>query len=228
MRRRDLLVALAALHRRSIELAGSSAAFYRTGTHDRGLAMKMNYWDSKWNLNEAQCPCDIHFNDWIDARRLTGKSIYHFGTGKHHIVGIRQATSRSDNVVFAITASPAEYEAYVKLVTEQPQISKSYLVYFGDIYLTNPRLFPDFDILALFHLGEFFAPNTASPEYGGLTDLSLTRTLLGKTRPGGNVLIFTGSFAHDKAEAVAMELEAEAALAFVEAFKTLLVYRKAG
>src|SRR5205807_4079460 len=102
----------------------------------------MNYWNSKWDLNETQCPCDVHFNDWIDARGLTCKSIYHFGTGMHHIVGIRQAANRASNAVFAITASPDEYEAYVKLATEQPQIAKSYLVYFGDIYLTNPRLLP--------------------------------------------------------------------------------------
>jgi hypothetical protein len=192
------------------------------------MIVKMNFWDAKWDLDEAQCPCDIHFNDWIEAEKLTGKTIYHFGTGKHHLVGLRQAGNGSNNAVFGITASPEEYDAYIKLVTARPQISKSYLCYFGDIYLTNPRLLPELDIVALFHLGEFIHETTTSPEYGGVSDLALTRLLLKKTRPGGNLLIFTGSFAHDKAEAVAAQLEQAGEVAFVGAFKTLLVYRKVG
>lgn len=191
-----------------------------------GKTVRMNFWDAKWDLDEGQCPCDIHFNDWLDAERLTGKSIYHFGTGKHHVVGIRQATNGSNNVVFGITASPEEYDAYIRLVTEQPQISKSYLCYFGDIYLTNLRLLPELDVVALFHLGEFISDTTTTPEYGGLSDFALTRALLSKTRPRGYVLIFTGSFAHDKAEAIAAELERAGEIAFESAFKTLLVYRK--
>ena len=188
----------------------------------------MNFWDAKWDLDEAQCPCDIHFNEWVEAHDLTSKTIYHFGTGKHHVVGVHQATNGSDNVVFGITASPEEYEAYIRLVTERPQVSKSYLCYFGDIYLTNRGLLPELDLVALFHLGEFIHESTTSPEYGGLDDLDLTRTLLGRTRPGGYVLIFTGSFAHDTAEAVAAELVRSKELSFVEAYKSLLVYRKVG
>jgi hypothetical protein len=189
--------------------------------------MRMNFWDAKWDLDEAQCPCDIHFNDWIDAEKLTGKTIYHFGTGKHHVVGLRQATNGSGNVVFGITASPEEYDAYIKLATEQPQVTKSYLCYFSDIYLANPRLLPDLDIVALFHLGEFIHETTTSPEYGGVDDLALTRLLLERTRRGGHLLIFTGSFAHVKAEAVAAELERAGEVTFVGVFKTLKVYRKA-
>ena len=77
--------------------------------------LKMNFWDAKWDLDEAQCPCDIHFNQWIEANKITGKTIYHFGTGTHHIVGLTQAANGSGNVVFAITASTIEYEAYMKL-----------------------------------------------------------------------------------------------------------------
>jgi hypothetical protein len=162
----------------------------------------MNFWNAKWDLDEAQCPCDVHFNDWIEDEGLTGKTIYHFGTGKHHVVGIAQAQNGSGNTVFGITASPEEYDAYLRVVTEQPRIAKSYLCYFGDIYLTNPQLLPDLDIVALFHLGEFIHETTTSTEYGGLDDLGLTRALLSKTRTDGRLLIFTGSFAHDKAEAV--------------------------
>ena len=38
--------------------------------------LKMNLWDAKWDLDEAQCPCDIHFNQWIEANKIAGKTIY--------------------------------------------------------------------------------------------------------------------------------------------------------
>jgi hypothetical protein len=206
--------------------AGAGMSVEANTLHQRETTVRMNFWDSKWDLDVAQCPCDIHFNDWVDAEKLTGKTIYHFGTGTHHVIGIRQATNGSNNVVFGITASPGEYNTYIQLVTERPQIAKSYLCYFGDIYLTNPRLLPAFDIVALFHLGEFIDQSTTSPEYGGLSDLGVTRALLENTRPGGNVLIYSESFAHDRAEAVAAELEAAKEIAFVGKFEKLLVYRK--
>jgi hypothetical protein len=190
--------------------------------------LKMNFWDAKWDLDEAQCPCDVHFNDWIETNKITGKTIYHFGTGMHHIVGLTQAANGSNNAVFAITASTIEYSQYIKLALEQPQILKSYLAYFGDTYLTNPRLLPELDIATMFHAGEYIGANTTTPEYGGIDDLGVTRLLLGRMRPGGHVLFFTGSFAFDKAEAMVARLEGEKKLAREGTFKSLLVCRKVG
>lgn len=188
--------------------------------------LKMNLWDAKWDLDEAQCPCDIHFNQWIDANKITAKTIYHFGTGTHHIVGLTQAANGSDNVVFGITASIVEYEAYIKLANERPQLLKSYLAYFGDIYLTNSRLLPALDIATMFHAGEYIGANTTTPEYGGTDDLGVTRILLDRMRPGGHVLFYSGSFAFDKAEAIADTLGREKKLERVGTFKSLLVCRK--
>ena len=188
--------------------------------------LKMNLWDAKWDLDEAQCPCDIHFNQWIESNRVTGKTIYHFGTGQHHIVGLTQAQNGLDNVVFGITASITEYEAYVKLVTEHNNIGKSYLAYFGDIYLTNPRLLPPLDIATMFHAGEYIGANTTSPEYGGMDDLAVTRILLDRMPPGGHVLFYTGSFAFDRAEAIVATLERERKLERAGTFKSLLVCKK--
>src|SRR4051812_45840391 len=154
--------------------------------------LKMNLWDAKWDLDEAQCPCDIHFNQWIDANKITGKTIYHFGTGTHHIVGLTQAANGANNVVFAITASTIEYDAYTKLALEQPKLLKHYLVYFGDGYLTDGRLLPDLDVATLFHAGEYIGANTTTPEYGGVDDLGLARILLDRTRVGGHMLFYTG------------------------------------
>ena len=127
--------------------------------------LQMNYWTDKWDLHEDICPCDVHVNEWIAEQGLKNKDIYHFGTGTHHVVGIEQARNGSGNSVVAITASIEEYEAYIKLVSTNSGVAKSYLAYFGDIYLTNPRLLPDFDIVTMVHLCEFFFPNTASAEY---------------------------------------------------------------
>jgi hypothetical protein len=195
---------------------------------DLDAMLKMNFWDAKWDLDEAQCPCDIHFNQWIEANKISGKTIYHFGTGTHHIVGLTQAANGSDNAVFAITASTTEYDAYIKLAMDQPQILKRYLAYFGDGYLTTARLLPEIDIATMFHAGEYIGANTTSPEYGGIDDLGLARILLERMRPDGRLLFYTGSFAFDKADALARVLEGENKLVRNGMFKSLLVCRKTG
>lgn len=187
---------------------------------------KMNVWEARWDLDETQCPCDIHFNEWIDVQNFNSQTIYHFGTGTHHVVGIRQTENGRGNVVFAITASIEEYEFYEQLVTEQPRVAKSYLAYFGDIYLTEPRLLPPLDIVTLFHLCEFSAPNTASSDYGGLTDLQVTTALTQTLRVGGHILFYTGSFAFPDAKKVIADWERQCAVERLGEFKTLLVYRK--
>jgi hypothetical protein len=186
--------------------------------------LKMNYWTDKWDLHVDVCPCDVHFNDWVANKKLKNKTIYHFGTGTHHVVGIKQAARK--NRVMAITASKEEYEAYVKLVTENSGVAKSYLAYFGDIYLTNPLLLPEFDVVTMFHLCEFFFPNTASKEYGGLTDAKVLDLFTAKTRKGGYILFYMSSMAFHKAKPIIAKWEKKALVKRVGEFKTLLVYRK--
>ena len=183
--------------------------------------LKMNIWDDKWDLDVEVCPCDVHFNDWIEAQKLTGKTIYHFGTGTHHVIGIRQAGNGSGNTVFAITASKGEYDSYIELVTEKPRVAKSYLAYFGDIYLTEPALLPDFDVVTMFHLCEF--SNYDSKAYGGLTDRALLDLMTGKLRPGGYMLFYPNSMAFDQAEGVIADWAKAGAVERIGEYKTLLV-----
>ena len=186
--------------------------------------LKMNYWTDKWDLHVEVCPCDVHFNEWVKARKLKGKTIYHFGTGTHHVVGIRQA--ELGNCTLAITASKEEYDAYIKLVTENARVAKSYFAYFGDIYLSNARLLPEFDVVTLFHLCEFFYDNTASAEYGGLTDRGVLDLMTERTRKGGHILFYRGSIAYDKAKPVIAAWEKERPVEPIADFKTLQIYRK--
>jgi hypothetical protein len=188
--------------------------------------LKMNYWTDKWDLHVDVCPCDVHFNDWVKKQKLKNKLIYHFGTGTHHVIGMQQAVNGSGNSVFAITASKEEYVSYLELTTKKAQIAKNYLAYFGDIYLTNPRLLPQFDVVTMFHLCEFFFPNTASKAYGGVDDARLLDMFTDKTKAGGYVLFYTRSMAFHKAAPIIAKWEKKRPVKRIGEFKTLLVYRK--
>jgi hypothetical protein len=185
---------------------------------------RMNIWDVNWFLDEKQCPCDVHFLEYLEREKVTGASIFHFGTGGHHVVGIRTAENGSNNAVLGITASPQEYNDYVKLVIERPEIGRTYKAFFGDIYQLDARLLPTFDFVTLFHTGEFRTEKNDA--YGALTDLEVAEFLLDKLRPGGRVVFFSGSFAYDKAEAVAADLVRRGRIQAEPDYKTLRIYRK--
>lgn len=117
---------------------------------------RLNYWNETWSLDEAQCPCDLHFVQYLEEKGAKDKTIFHFGTGNHHIVGLKAAAG--GNAVLGITASPQEYDDYVELLIQNPRLGHTYKAYFGDIYQLDPRLLPEFDYVALFHVGEFRTP----------------------------------------------------------------------
>ena len=165
---------------------------------------KLNYWKEAWGLDAAQCPCDLHFLEYLEEAQATDAVIFHFGTGSHHIVGLSVHAAGRNCAVLGITASPKEYDAYIALLIANPSLGQTYKAYFGDIYQIDPRLLPEFDYVALFHVGEFRTPDNDS--YGALTDLEMTLTLADRLRPGGEMLFYKGSFAYDKAQAVAEQL----------------------
>lgn len=192
-------------------------------------AAKLHFWDESWELREKECPCDVHFVEWLDETRITDAAIYHFGTGAHHHVGIACAHEHRRNSVLGITASPQEYEAFVKLAIARPDVLRHYNAVFGDIYLLNERLLPTFDVVTLFHLCEFRGDKTDS--YGGLTDLEVANLLTEKTIPGGYILFYTGSFAFAwdgpmSAKRVIAEWQKQQPVKKIGEFKTLEVYRK--
>jgi hypothetical protein len=191
---------------------------------NENVSRKLHFWDAVWDLQLAQCPCDVHFCDWLEKEQIKDSSIFHFGTGSHHIIGIRTAENGSNNCVLGITASPGEYDAFVKLAIDRPEVEKSYKVFFGDIYQLEQRLLPKFDVVTLFHLCEF--RNERNDVYGALTDLEVTTMLTEQTVPGGYIIFYTKSFAFDTAEKVIAVWEKEQAVEKVGMYETLLVYRK--
>lgn len=184
----------------------------------------LHYWDQSWDLRVAECPCDIHFLEWLEDGKRRDQAIFHFGTGSHHIVGLKTSEDGSNNAVFGITASPAEYDAYIKMLIEKPKLGFTYVAYFGDIYQLERRLLPTFDIVTLFHVGEFRSEKNDS--YGALTDLEMTQVLVERTKSGGQIVFYAGSYAFDVAERVIATLVKDGVLAEAGSFKTLRVYSK--
>lgn len=185
---------------------------------------KLNYWNQTWSLDEAQCPCDLHFVEYLQERKAKGATIFHFGTGNHHIVGLKMAENGANCAVLGITASPQEYDDYIELLISNPRLGHTYKAYFGDIYQLDARLLPAFDYVSLFHVGEFRTAENDS--YGALTDLDMTLLLADKVRAGGEVLFYSGSFAYDKAEAVGKELVRLRAFEAAPDYKSLRIFRK--
>lgn len=184
----------------------------------------LNYWNSTWSLDEKQCPCDLHFLAYLEERGIKGKSIFHMGTGNHHVVGLKTAANESGNHVLGITASPQEYQDYIKLLIENPRLGFTYKAYFGDIYQIDHRLMPELDYATLFHIGEY--RTAENDKYGALTDEEVTLVLADRLRPGGEILFYSGSFAFDRAEAVARELVRARAFEDGGDYKSLRIWRK--
>ena len=184
----------------------------------------LNTWGYAWDLDVDQCPCDVHFIEWLDENRIAEAAIYHFGTGSHHTVGIACADPKRRNAVLGITANTDEHRAFVELAIARPDVLRHYNVVFGDIYLLNAKLLPVFDVVTLFHLCEFRSERTDA--YGGLTDREVLDVLTERTRPGGHILFFSGSFAFDAAERVIAEWEQERPVERVGTYKSLVVYRR--
>jgi hypothetical protein len=188
----------------------------------------LHYWDASWDLRPAECPCDVDFIAWLDENRIVDAAIYHFGTGAHHHVGIECARAERRNAVLGITAAPQEYDAFVRLAIERPDVLRYYNAVFGDIYLLNRKLLPVFDVVTLFHLCEFRGDQNDA--YGAMTDLELVNLLTDHTRPGGHILFFPGSFAFDRADHsakdVIAEWEQQCPVEKLGRYRSLLVYRK--
>ena len=187
---------------------------------------KLNYWDTKWDLDEKQCPCDLHLLDYLKEKNVRGADIFHMGTGSHHIVGLKTANDGSGNHVLGITSSPQEYDDYVKLLIDNPRLGFSYKVYFGDIYQIDRRLMPELDMATLFHIGEFRTEHNEA--YGALTNVDMTLVLADRLRPGGEIVFYAESFAYDQAAVTLKEVLKQRPFVDAGRYKTLHIIKKRG
>jgi hypothetical protein len=184
----------------------------------------LEIWDEDWQLDADVCPCDIHLVDWLDGRGVKGKTIYHFGTGGHHLVGLDNMRKGAPNDILGITAAPKEFEHFVRLAIEHAALSRNYQCIFGDIYLLNPRLMPKIDIATMFHLCEFRSEKQDT--YGGLTDVEVLETVLDMLPADGQVLFYNRSRDWWRAEPLVRDFAARGRISHRETFETLEVYGK--
>lgn len=186
--------------------------------------MTLHIWNDFWDLRVKECPCDAHFCDWLEETSVKGKAIFHFGTGGHHLLGLHNVEKGLDNAILGITAAPAEMRTYETMIIANPELGWGYKVLFGDIYQLDARLLPVFDAVTLFHVGEF--RTEANDAYGALTDLAMVRLLAGRTKPGGILAFYEGSYAYDKAKVVHDALVADGILAPKGKYKTLPLFER--
>lgn len=186
--------------------------------------MKLNHWNSAWTLDPEQCPCDIHFVDYLAEKSIRDADIFHMGTGVHHLVGLEIARAGANNQVLAITASQQEYDVYMQMLIDNPKLGFAYKAYFGDIYQFDARLLPTFHYATLFHCGEY--RTEANEAYGAITDEAVALILADKLHPGGEIHFFRGSFAYDVAQRTGAALVAKRGFADAGAYKSLHVFRK--
>ena len=184
----------------------------------------LDLWKDPWPLDVRQCPCDVHFTDWVAAKGIRNASVFHFGTGDHHHVGKTQALNGSGNGVLGITATRPEYDSYIDLVVKTADVGKLYKVLFTDIYQLEPRLLPEFDVVTLFHLCEFWSE--ANAPFSTMNDEGVLRAMAGKVKPGGSLLFYTGSFAFSVAMPLIDRLVPALGFSGPEKVDSLLVYRK--
>lgn len=181
-----------------------------------------NSWHYSWPLTPDVCPCDVHFCEYLEQHRIRERSIFHFGSGGHHLVGLRNRDGGLDNEILAITASPAEHAQYVSQVIRSPELGRHYRVLFSDIYELGPASLPTFDVATLFHLCEF-ADSVPNPRR--LDDRLVLDLFVSKVVPGGCLLFYSGSYGYHAARPLIERAVAEGRLSFLETWKSLVVYR---
>ena len=177
-----------------------------------------------WPLQPERCPCDVHFVEYLRAYRIGGRSIFHFGTGEHHLVGRANAVA-APNDILAITASQREHDAYVALVASDPFVARHYHVLFADIYDLVPRLLPTFDLVTLFHLHEFWSAE--HHRHARHDDASLVDTFLGRLSPDGLLLFYEGSDGYARTAQLLARLVDTGTLVARGRFESLLLFARA-
>jgi len=191
------------------------------------MTKELNFWNHTWPLLAEHCPCDVHFLEYLHNEGLGNQVIFHFGTGEHHIIGKQCATFpdiKLRNEVLGITASYEEYAAYINLVVSDAAIANYYKVIFADIYTLTERLLPQFDLVTLFHLCEFYDAEIC--EYARLDDTSLVQLFLNHLKLGGLIFFYTGSMAFDRAKKIIKKFEQNKKIEFVGEHGEIVIYQQ--
>jgi hypothetical protein len=173
-----------------------------------------------WPLWARMCPCDLHFCDFLQERNVRSKSIFHFGTGGHHIVGLRNRVDDMCNVILGVTVSPNEIKRYVKLVVRDPILGQNYKVLFADVHDLQAASLPNFDLVTLFHLCEY---GSATGSDHLLSDEGVLGLLTSKLKPGGLLALYPRSLGYQRLQPIIAAAMAAGTLEHREDYKSLRI-----
>lgn len=188
----------------------------------RLMPERMSVLPESWPLLPDVCGCDIDLCGYLDERKVRGASIFHFGSGGHHLLGRHNHDRRLDNEIWAITISPPEHKRYLHDILRSRSLGRHYRVLFGDIYDLSAAALPAFDLVTLFHLCEF------TPSDGRrrrLDDAGLLELFRSKLTVGGRMLFYEGSVGYGRAAPLIGRAVAERRLTLDERYQNLIVYR---
>jgi hypothetical protein len=186
--------------------------------------MKLNYWDDTWPLDVSECPCDAHFVEYLKVRQVAEKTIFHFGSGEHHLLGVENAKLARPNQIVSVTASRKEYDTYIDLAIADPRVANGYKVTFLDIYTLDRRILPMFDYVSLFHLCEFY--DAAKSSYAPLDDRGLLDLFIDRLAADGRILFYQGSNGWGQGRVLVEDACRAGRLKNEETFLSLLVCRR--
>jgi hypothetical protein len=189
------------------------------------MPSRMRFVHYSWPLRPSVCACDVHFCEYLQERKIRGKSIFHFGTGGHHIVGLQNRDVGLANDIFGLTVSPSEHASYVTRVIRDPPLGKHYKVLFADIYSLSAACLPVFDIVTLFHLCEFAATDNPARR---MNDAEVLRLFCSKLAPQGLILFYPGSYGHQQLAPLLAQAVDDGQMSFVERYKSLVIFQVPG
>lgn len=175
-----------------------------------------------WPLWARMCPCDLHFCDFLQQRNIRSRSIFHLGTGGHHLVGLRNRVDDMGNVILGVTVSPDEIRRYVKLVVRDPILGQNYKVLFANVHDFAAASLPDFDLVTLFHLCELGSP-TGSGHL--LSDEGVLSLFTSKLRPGGLLATYRESLGYPRLRPMIAAAMAAGRLEHLENYMSLQILR---
>lgn len=175
-----------------------------------------------WPLWPRMCSCDLHLCDFLQERGIRSKSIFHLGTGGHHIVGLRNRMDGMGNVILGVTVSPDEIKRYVRLVVRDPVLGQNYKVLFGDVHDLQAASLPNFDLVTLFHLCEF---DSAKGSVHLLSDEGVLDLLTSKLNPGGVLALYRESIGYRRLRPMIAAAMAAGRLEHREDYESLQILR---
>ena len=184
----------------------------------------LNVYRKFYELNYQECPCDVDFIDYLIHKNYKNKNIFHYGTGGHHFIGIKNFTQNLNNDILGITAQKDEYISYIDLIIKTPKININYKVLFTDIFNINQNTIPNFDIITLFHHGEYYDP--IKNNYSKLNETSLLELMINKLNPNGIICFYKRSAGQHKSNSIINTFIENNILVKIEEFKSIIIYKK--